>query len=87
MKALVVLLLLAGCAVQPPVKSEPKIISVIGLGECDHWLGGIAVTSDGQLHGSNDMSSEQAAALAKGLPEGTSMLAMAPCMKEPPIGT
>lgn len=80
-------LILAGCAAAPQKPTEPKIISVIGLGACDKWLGGIAVTSDGQLHGSNDMTAEQATELAKPLGKGASMLAMAPCVKEEGIGT
>lgn len=67
-------------------RAEPQIIAVIGLGECDKWMGAIVVTSDGKVHGSNTMTAEQAAALAQPLPNDHSTLAMAPCAKEG-IGT
>jgi hypothetical protein len=81
MKTLLLMaLFLAGCAAAPEKPKEPKIISVIGLGVCGKWMGGIAVTSDGKVHPSSDMTREQAVELIKPLPEGTSTVAMGPCI-------
>lgn len=78
-------LALSACSVAPakPVQaSEPKILSFVGLGACGKWMGGIVVMSDGQVHGSGDITAEQGKAIADKLPKGTTIIAMAPCVSE-----
>lgn len=57
----------------------PKVIAIIGLTECGKWMGGIAVDGKGGLHGSNELTLEQAQAIAKTLPPENNMVASAPC--------
>jgi hypothetical protein len=58
--------------------NEP--ISVIGFAVCNQWTGAAVVTGDGIVHGSTDITPEQATAIAKGLPVHHSMLATGPCL-------
>lgn len=85
MKVLAMCLLLTACAVPP--SPPPSVLAFIGLGACGKWMGGIVVTSDGQVHPSNEITEDQALALIKPLPKGTSTMAMAPCVKEDPTAT
>jgi hypothetical protein len=55
-------------------------ITIIGLGACGKWMGGIIVTRDGKPHPSNEITEEMATKLAKSLPEGNNTMAMAPCV-------
>lgn len=63
-----------------PVKQDPnQPISIIGLAVCGHWMGAVVVTRDGKVHPSNTVSAEQAKVIADGLPEGSKVVAGAPC--------
>lgn len=64
---------------RPAAPVAPKVIAIIGLTECGKWMGGIAVDSNGGLHGSIDLTPEQAQAIAKTLPPENNMVASAPC--------
>lgn len=74
-----ILLLTFATAAIPQDKSPNETpIAVIGLAQGDHWMGAIVVTQDGIIHGSNEITKEQAMAIAATLPKGHSTLVTAP---------
>ena len=74
--AVLALLALVGCASVPakpvvPVEDPAKTpISVIGVFECGKFEGLLVITKDGVVHPEN-VTLEQAVAIAKAMPSGT----------------